>query len=163
MNKTILSIAILFSTLLLQSQVVETTIYYSTNWKVTRNCDPAYKKVGKIDVGLQKFVEGFSIFSDDSILICKGSYDKEGKKDGRFSKYFPGGNLEYEGKYANGNRQGDWVFNYANGKQEAIVEFTGDDFTVKEFKGKNGKYLLKKGNGSFEFKLENLGIDGSIS
>jgi len=163
MKKTILTLVILISTLLSQSQVVETTIYYSTNWEITRECDPAYKKVGKIDVDLQKFVDGFSIFSDDSILICKGSYNKEGKKDGVFTKYYQNGNLEYEGKFTNGEREGDWAFNYANGKQEATVEFMGDGFIVKEFKDETGKYLLKKGSGQFEFMLENLGIEGSIS
>ena len=163
MKKTILTLLILASTILSHSQVVETTIYYSTDWKITRNCDPAYKMEGKIDVGLQKFVDGFSIFSDDSILICKGSYDSESKKDGVFTKYYQNGNPEYEGKFTNGEREGDWVFNYANGKKEASVAFTGDGFIVKEFLDENGNYLLKKGNGSFEFKLENLGIEGSIS
>ena len=163
MYKIILSLSLLFSTILLQSQVVETTLYYSIDWEITRTCNPVYIKKGKIDVDLQKFVEEFSLFSNDTNLICKGAYDKEGKKEGQILKYYQDGIVEYEGIYSQGDRQGKWKFNYSNGDQKALIEFAGDNFTVIEFRDTTGKYLLKKGSGSFEFDLRNLGIEGTIS
>lgn len=49
-----------------------------------------------------------------------GIMDDEGRRQGYWKEYYPGGGLKREGKYKDGKREGPWKFYYADGSSEQL-------------------------------------------
>jgi antitoxin component YwqK of YwqJK toxin-antitoxin module len=80
-------------------------------------------------------------YDNKGIMISEGIVDEEGKKQGPWKDYYPGGELKSNGQYKDNYRTGRWTFYRINGNTE-----------------QTGTYNLGRPHGLWEWYYE----DGSI-
>lgn len=87
------------------------------------------------------------IYDDNGALLSEGIIDKEGKREGDWQDFYPGGKIRAKGKYINNLRDGKWEFyfegggieqvgNYKIGKENGVWKWyyeTGEIFIEEEF------------------------------
>lgn len=61
-----------------------------------------------------KIVNGY-LYENDT-LLAKGLILNDGNFDSSWVYYYPNGNIQSEGMYINGKKEGNWVYYYENGK-----------------------------------------------
>ncbi|VAW12878.1 hypothetical protein MNBD_BACTEROID01-6 [hydrothermal vent metagenome] len=88
--------------------------------------------------------------------------DEAGLRQGLWKKYYPNGNLRYEGYFKDNQPTGEWERYYENAKPQAIIHYsaTSDSATAKLFdpsgqKIAEGFFLDKKKAGLWEFYSKN--------
>lgn len=114
------------------------TIYYNKDWKEINNKEQAafYRRAfldeNKLWVAFDYYISGK--------IQMLGSYSnkKMTTKHGNFVYYFENGNKSEEGKYIDGNLEGEWTVYYDNGKKK-----------------RQGVYKENKGNGYWTYWFEN--------
>ena len=58
------------------------------------------------------------VYDDFGVLLSEGIIDREGKKEGTWTEYYPSGKTRASGEYKNNNREGKWTFFFEDGKVE---------------------------------------------
>jgi antitoxin component YwqK of YwqJK toxin-antitoxin module len=122
MNKIILSF-LFFLPLIGNAQ--KQTIYYDYSWKV---CD---LKLARFVAIIEKTDSGFfrnDFYLSKSSLQMQGLYkDSACKiKQGKFTYFYPNGNISSTGKYTNEKKEGLWLKYYYNGMMQDSTMYTAD-------------------------------------
>lgn len=108
--------------------------------------------IGKME---NKSITGpWSFYSNFGAFSGRGSFDKEGKRDGKWSWYYPDGSLKEEAVFKNGVLEGENTSNFPNGKPNYVAQFKNDEL--------EGEYLLYNDKGALLQKkhFKNGKLDG---
>ena len=129
------------------------TIFYNHEWAICEKPLATYYRAGILAAFNDHWYYTGKIkdYTMDNTLIDEGVYSDDGLKEGEFKFYYPNGKIMAFGKYKNANPIGNWNWYYPDGKQEAVILFTGDynDFQFVKFIHKNGTTTLENGTGDF--------------
>jgi len=139
-----------------------------------------YYRVAKMDNEGYFFNGEFIDFYIDGQILCKGNY-KDNELDNEYISYYKTNNstpffwkllnkeprkqqIREKGKYISGKKIGEWKYYYKNGQLEKKILFYNDSSYFKEYYKKNGKALIKDGNGTFKSSklLKDVIISGVI-
>ncbi len=71
------------------------------------------------------------VYTNEGILLASGMLDENEKKQGKWSFYFPTGELKNQGDYTENKRVGEWSFYFENGKIEQKGEYKAGLLTGK--------------------------------
>jgi TonB family protein len=84
-------------------------------------------------------------------------YDKKGVQNGDYIEYYPNRKISKQGKKSNGLDIGYAMYNYANGKKRATIQFlpktekgtncSETDFKILSYRDTTGSEIVKLGNG----------------
>ncbi len=103
----------------LDGQLIKETIYYDSI-KVASISEWSYPFPPKIDTN--------RVWIDDSwltgIFYNKIDYSYTSVRTGNWVSYYSDGTKIYEGVYLNGNKTGVWRWNFPNGKEKVIANFS---------------------------------------
>jgi antitoxin component YwqK of YwqJK toxin-antitoxin module len=97
--------------------------------------------------------------------IAEGIVDEEGRKQGKWNDYYPGGKMMTEGQYQDNYRTGKWNFYRKNGRIEQTGEYNlGRPHGLWVWYYEEGSVLREEEffNGREDGKLVEYAFDGSI-
>jgi hypothetical protein len=123
--------------------------YYNNRWQLVKPVCAAIFRISRVDSVLKTFTGRFAdYYFSDTIKAVEGNYSN-GKKEGRFSLYFPGGQLAQTGNYNNDTKDGIWEYYYQNGTKRQVLDFQSNEIFIKEFWDEEGNKLVESGNGKW--------------
>ena len=92
----------------------------------------AYKE--GVPVGIHRFydtagvVENAYLYNEMGQKIGEGIIDGQGKKKGKWTDFYPTGEVRAKGSYDENRRRGKWIYYYKNGKVEQEGHFERDRY-----------------------------------
>lgn len=96
----------------------------------------------------KKFTGDFTDQDVNGATILTGRYE-DGKKNGTFRAFYPGGFLRWQGDFRDDRPQGTWNYYHPDGTPSMILEFTEEATYIRECWNEKGKPVVRDGNGSF--------------
>lgn len=126
--------------------------YYNDRWQLVKPVCATIFRISRFDPVLATFTGQFiDYYSTDSAKAVEGNYSN-GKKEGRYSLYFPSGQLAQTGNYLNDKKNGIWEYYYENGNKKQTLDFRSNEIFITEFWDEKGNKLVESGNGEwFDF------------
>lgn len=98
--------------------------YYKNGNKKSEGSFIANKPIGAHKSFSEDGTEILSkVYNDNSVLIASGKVDKENRKFGTWTEYYPNGDERAKGNFVNNRRQGSWMFYYKSGLKEQEGKF----------------------------------------
>lgn len=134
----------------------EVVLYYDKNWRLTTKEDAIYMRRAT-EVKNRKFDGPFQDTWMDGQLEEEGNYS-QGLRDGEFVKYHHNGKVKSKGKFRNGSYDGIWEHYHSNGVLRMRVRMEQGFPYTQEVYDSLGEALLKKGTGKFidEYEFQDL-------
>jgi hypothetical protein len=135
-----------------KADTATTELWYNEQYFITdQNCDfAAIRRVAQMDAEKKIFTGDFTDYDRKGHVIMTGSYTQEGKKNGVFRVWYPGGYLKMEAQYANGEPTGTWFFYYNDGKPLCILK-AGPAIQLTDYWNLSDVRAVKEGNGKYAF------------
>ena len=126
------------------------TLYYNSNWEVTKKEKAKYFREAVFDLNTFKLDGEVKDYSINGSLIMSGNYNTD-KRNGEFTFNYDNGVPKSKGYYKENTRIGNWEYFYENGKVKQKAFFFEDPkknfFAITEFFERNGNQLIKNGTG----------------
>jgi TonB family protein len=150
-------VKILFQTVCLLSSFlsahaqVNVTLYYTKAWELTKKDSARYVRTATYDTLDFNFNGPVEDRFVDGQLQMEGNYSF-GLKEGVFTFYYENGKVESTGRFESNSRSGLWKYFYNNGKPRQELEFTpvfGDEPTILFLNDSMGNRLLTDGTGKW--------------
>lgn len=120
---------------------------YNRDWQLTKKDSAVYFRVGGFDTTSYTFTGEVRDFTHAGKLTMTGTY-KGGEKNGEFIFYYANGNVESRGHFFENYRLGTWKYFYPNSFPRQEVEFVNDNiFRILYFNDSTGKSRMRDGTG----------------
>lgn len=131
--------------------------FYNARWQMVKPKCASIFRISRFDADLANFTGEFTDFYGyDSTIAVKGNY-VNGKKEGPFKIYHPGGHLAQEGSFTNDERFGIWKYFYEDGSPKQVFEFLNGEVLIREFWDEKGEKQVDAGQGKwFGYDLDNF-------
>ena len=126
-------------------------MFFNTRYWLTEAYCADFKRYTRVD----KNGDFFLAFTDSSAqhnIVAKGFYNG-GAKNGYFELYYPNGVMRCKGNYKNNIEDGTWHFYYEDGNPERTLSCSATDILLMDFIDKDGKVMVKDGNGYFNGRV----------
>ncbi len=160
-NGSVIILLLFFSSIGLTQETRQ--LYFDSNWQLTSKDSASYTRLISIKKDDLQFEGAFTDTNKDENLITKGYY-ANGKKQGVFIFNYEDGTLNRKGEYINDKPMGIWEFYYPNGQLHYSLELMNDDFKVIAMNDENGLSRMSGTNVPWEYAYtKGTGIQGSLS
>ncbi|HEX8059449.1 MAG TPA: energy transducer TonB [Cyclobacteriaceae bacterium] len=125
------------------------TLYYTKDWQLTKKDSAKYIRTATYDTIDYNFNGPVEDRYANGELQMEGNY-VYGRKEGQFTSFYPNGVMESNGRFESNSRSGSWKYFYRNGTPRQELEFTpvlGDEPKILFLNDSTGKRILTDGNG----------------
>ena len=129
-------------------QKITDTIFYNQDWGICEKPIAAYYRLGTLAIDSFWIYTGrVRDYTIKGYQLMEGEYSIDGFKNGRFIFYYPDGKIKASGLYKDDKLYGEWIWNYPNGNEWAIINSPSDEkqFQFVKYRDANGKSLLENG------------------
>lgn len=127
-------------------------LYFNLNWEITEKSKAEYVRDAEYDLNNFKLDGKVIDHNLKGILIMEGNYSN-GMKNGQFTFNYNDGKINCKGIYINNKRIGNWEYYYENGKLKQVIYFSNGtrhiDFAIIEYFDREGNQLVKNGTGKW--------------
>ncbi len=157
-KKHLIALALLFlANQVLAQKIV--TLYYDKAWLLTKKDLAVYIRTAEIDTTNRFFQGTVKDETPAHQLLMTGKYER-GERSGEFVTYFPNGKIQSIGTYEKGLRVGIWKYYYRNGIQVSELVFSEGGLKQALFcNDQLGKRILTDGNGHWVELYEDQAFD----
>lgn len=134
--------------------------YYDSQYYLTdKNCEFfSIKRITNYNSKLKTFDGPFTDYDLNGNIILTGAY-KNGKKEGLFKSFFPGGFLNWQAEFSDGIPSGTWYYYYPDGRPLSILQIRNDNIFITSTWDKKGRQVVKDGNGKVEVTDPQFGFN----
>jgi len=125
------------------------TLYYTKGWELTKKDSAKYIRTATYDTVAYNFNGRVEDRFVNGELQMEGNY-VFGLKEGEFTFFYENGVMESTGRFESNSRSGLWKYFYRNGIPRQELEFTpvfGDEPTILFLNDSTGKRILTNGTG----------------
>ncbi len=125
-----------------QSQNTE-YLYFNNKWKNSNAEDAHYiRKIVYLQTQKGKIIN-FTDSINNSLVIARGNYINN-LKQGEFTFYYPNGIISKKMNFDKNILIGDIFTYYENGNTKSRIQFSDEDFKIKNYNDESGNSLLDK-------------------
>jgi antitoxin component YwqK of YwqJK toxin-antitoxin module len=134
-------------------------IWYHCTGGIANNTCASFYRISKIDKDRVGFTGKFTDYDVKGNILYKAEII-EGYLQGRAFYFYPDGNVREMGMYLKDTRNGVWKYFYDNGRPEKTLNFIDGKPDIIEQYDKDGKALVKDGNGVYSGRTAFYGTCG---
>lgn len=124
-------------------------LYLDAVFKIVYKDCSDYYMIANFDNKYFQIQDTLKIYYKSDKLFFKGKYEN-GERQGKFIWYYKNGQIQTIGSYTLGKRSGIWEYYYSNGNLHKKIEYKNNKEYLIDLLEKNGKILVKNGNGFFK-------------
>ena len=132
--------------------------YNSDYFLVDKNCEFKFlERVGGFNTASNKFNGEFKDFNLNGRLLLSGNY-VEGKKEGKFSAYYPNGEQKWHITFKNNVPVDSAMYFYPDGKPLLQIYIHNQNVYITQYWNKLGQQKVKDGEGYLDITLPIIGF-----
>jgi hypothetical protein len=126
---------------------------------VDQDCEfKAIERVAGFDRKNNKFDGEFKDFHVmTGHVVLHGNY-REGKKEGRFTAYYPNGKLRWETTFDDDSPRGPWYYYFPDGTPHLFITLTEKSFSIDQMWDEKGEQIVVDGDGLYNLNSAIIGF-----